>query len=167
MELLCDIQNPSFVVGEDDSSGLLCSQNEIHQIGQLFLPAQVKKVLINLVDFNGLRLCAHFHRIVHEVPGETHYVVAHCGGEEHCLGLLRKLFHNVPNVAYEAHVEHSIRLIQNQMVHGVCGELLLLYIIDQTPGRGYDYRWSGRQLLFLAIVTVTAKDCGDVQIVMR
>ena len=41
-----------------------------------------------------------------------------------------------PNVRQEAHVQHAIRLVQNQVLQSGQGRVPLLKVIEQAPRRG-------------------------------
>src|SRR5207237_4022769 len=59
------------------------------------------------------------------------------------------LAHDAIDLRREPHVEHAIRLVEDQNLEVVENDVLALEMIDQPPGRRHDHVHSGSQLLLL------------------
>jgi hypothetical protein len=75
------------------------------------------------------------HRLPEETPGQRDDRIRHGGREEHRLPVLRQHRQNLLDVVEEAQVEHPVRLVEDERVHPVQPEVLLLGQVQQPAGR--------------------------------
>ena len=99
--------------------------------------------------------------LLHPLGGEAHHVVGERSGVEHrgALVLLRQVRHDATHVGDEAHVEHAVRLVDDERVHAVEVHDVTLAEVQQTPGRRHEQVHGGLlQLLALAVHVHAAVD---------
>ncbi|MCF0097427.1 hypothetical protein B0E54_06303 [Micromonospora sp. MH99] len=77
------------------------------------------------------------HRLAQEPPGQGDDRVRHGRREQHRLPVLRKHRQDLLDVVEEAQVEHAVGLVEDERVHPVQAEVLLLLQVHQSA-RGAD-----------------------------
>ncbi len=92
--------------------------------------------------------------------GQPAYFRGHRGGEEQSLTARRQTFDDLLDVADEAHVEHSIRLIEHQRFDSLQVDQALAHQIEQTAGRRHEHVDSSAELANLACLADAAEDDG-------
>ncbi|RAO53667.1 hypothetical protein PSN01_03846 [Micromonospora saelicesensis] len=75
------------------------------------------------------------HRLAQEAPRQGDDRVRHGGREEHRLPVFRKHRQDLLDVVEEAQVEHPVGLVEDECVHPVEPEVLLLLQVHQSAGR--------------------------------
>ena len=73
------------------------------------------------------------------------------GGEEQRLAVLGARGHNAADAGPEAHVQHAVRLVQDEHLHLREVHVIVLHEVDQTAGRGHEHVAASLQLLDLAV----------------
>ena len=76
----------------------------------------------------------------------------------------RHLVDNAADVGHEAHVEHAVGLVEDQMLDGVELDRALLEIIEQAAGRGDKDVGAALELRFLFAVADAAIDDGGAEV---
>jgi hypothetical protein len=73
---------------------------------------------------------------VHEFVGQFHHPPVECGGKQHVLPLVegRKTTQDEPQIVDETHVEHPVRLVDDQRLDFFQVVHVLLQVVYQSPG---------------------------------
>src|ERR1700722_4131557 len=104
-----------------------------------------------------------FRRLQH-VAYQLDDIVWHGGREQHRLTLTRQLRDDLADIADKPHVEHAISLIDDEGLHTVQTDHLLLYQIEQAAGRGYNDVGTVLHGIDLSILTDAAQNHRHLQI---
>ncbi len=81
--------------------------------------------------------------------GQTSDLAVQRRGEEHRLAVVGDAVDDPIHLRLEAHVEHPIRFVQDQDLHGLQGQQTALDQVLETARSGDDYVGAGRQLRLL------------------
>jgi hypothetical protein len=76
------------------------------------------------------------------------------------LTLLGQMLQYAPDVVNEAHIQHSVRLVQHQHFHAGQVNAALLHVVQKPARGGDDNIHAFDQLLLLRVDTDTAKNHG-------
>ena len=79
-------------------------------------------------------------------------------GEQQCLPRRRQGVHDAIELWLEAHVEHTIGLVEDQDAHVFQRERAAVEVVDEPSGRGHDDAWSAAQRVELGTVCDAAND---------
>jgi hypothetical protein len=86
------------------------------------------------------------------------YAVRHGGAEKHRLPVPGHTLDALLDLWPEAHVEHAIGLVENEVVSVAQRDPLRLNVVDEASWRGHDHLEAGLQRLDLRSVTDPAED---------
>ena len=78
-------------------------------------------------------------RILQQLVGQVAHVMRDGGGEAHGLALGRQHFGNAEHIFGEAHVQHTIGLVQHQHLQARQIDLAVFQLVDQSAGRGHQH----------------------------
>jgi len=87
----------------------------------------------------------------------------HGRGEHERLPFYGQLFDDAPDVGEETHVEHSVRLIDDEDLEALEVDRLLRKVIEETAGTGHDNIDAGTELADLRVNTHSAVDGAALQ----
>jgi len=115
-----------------------------------------------MTDGDRWRGVSHLHRdrVGQDLMGQFPYLIGHGGGEEKGLSLLRELLENPPDVGEKPHVEHLVRLVQDQNIQPGEVDGTLADMIQEPSGAGDNHLDSPLQLVYLGVDVDAAVD-GD------
>jgi len=117
--------------------------------------------LLDQVDGGAGRRNGYGHRIAQNVVGELAYFRLHGGGEEKRLPFLGQHIDDFPDVAYEAHVEHPVRLVEHEHFECIVVDQALIREVEQPSGRGYEHVDAAFQRGGLGLLIHAAEDNGE------
>ena len=102
-------------------------------------------------------------RLAHILPGEVLDPEPECGREEVGLALLGggQVAQQLAQVVDESHVEHAVRLVDDEKADVLEQHLALLEKIDYPPRRAYDYLYIGSEHVDLGAVADAAVEGAD------
>ena len=81
---------------------------------------------------------AHFHGVGEDFVGEPAGLLGHRGGEEKGLAVGGKALHYLHDIVVEAHVEHAVSLVEDEIRHPREVNVAHLYVVEQAS-RGGDH----------------------------
>ena len=91
---------------------------------------------------NGLRRTGngylHFDRIMHNGFCHLPYLRRHRSGEHDGLAVFGQFPHDSHDIVVEAHIEHSVRLIENEIFDAGEIDIIDVHLAQQPPRRGND-----------------------------
>ncbi len=152
-------------LGVDEDHGALHSlaPQKAEQKRKLLFAGTVVEQLFHPFGSHLLRGNRDFFRQVHEFIGKLHHPLVEGGREHQVLPSVegRQAAQNEAQVGDEAHVEHSVGLVDNQHFDPFQGIHLLFQIVDQAPRRTDNQVGTVTQGIFLFHVIDTAVDCLD------
>ena len=116
----------------------------------------------------GLRLNGDFFRVVQVVAGDAANRVRHRRGEQRHLLRLRCVLEDALHVLLEAHVEHLVRLVEDEELQVGDVQRALLQVVDHTTRRTHDDLGTPAQagkLDAVGLATVDGQDVHAAQVV--
>ena len=133
-ELLGEPVRPVLGAGEDECLVDLTGTNEVRE--QLPLPLAVDRMDDLLDEVDGGVLGRDLHRCgsVEKPFGQGADLAGEGGAEQQVLTSIRQQREDLPDVADEAHVEHAIRLVQDEDLHRAQVDGALARMVEQAPG---------------------------------
>jgi len=151
-------------INEDHGPGHSLPAQKSQKKRKLLLAGHMIKDLLYPLRGHLLRSGGNLFRQVHEFVGQFHHPLVEGGGKHHVLPLVKggEAPKDKAEVRDETHVEHSIRLVDNQRLDPLQGVNLLLQVIDESS-RGADDDISalleGVALLLVIYTSVDRLDC--------
>jgi len=91
-------------------------------------------------------------------PSKFGDLAGHSGGEEQCLSLLGKLRHHPAQLRGEAHVQHSVRFVEDKNLDVVQPGGARIQMVDEPAGRGDEQRAPFAESAALPLLTDSAND---------
>jgi len=96
-----------------------------------------------------LRLDLDRDRIAEHPPGQLHDGLRQRGRKQHGLALDGQAAQDPPDVGNESHVQHAVRLVQNQALQPIHLRVAVLQVVQQATWRGHQHVHAGAQRLLL------------------
>ena len=143
---------------EDDRASHLWVTKERHEQVVLLVPVDVKQPLANLFHRRLLGIDRDPGRVDQQPLGQGLHSWRQCRGEEAGTPLARQLGDDALDVVDESHVQHTIRLVEDEGLHAVQFHEPLPHQVEQAARRGDDDVDPPVHRLFLRVLTHTAKD---------
>ena len=124
-------------VGEDEDPPALLGREQAQQEAELLVAPRVVEHLLDALDGHLLRRHRDLRGVVHELVGELEDAEGQGGREQEGLPRLgrRQPAEDPPDVGDEPHVEHPVRLVENEHLDPGRRPRALLQVVDQPPGR--------------------------------
>ena len=85
-------------------------------------------------------------------------------GEQAGLTLLGATLNDAADIRQEAHVQHAVRFVENEVLHLIKADGAAVQVIDKPAGRGNQDIHAALQLIHLLAITDTAEDDDGTQI---
>ena len=132
-KLLTELGRPMLRARKDQRRAMILGQQHLKHV-RLALRRDKANLLLDLLGSSTLR--GNFNRLgrLHVVLGERSNVLCHSGREQHGLTVSRQQRGDTPDSGDKAHVEHTIRFVQNEGVDIVQMDRALLDMVLKQPG---------------------------------
>ena len=123
-------------VGEDEGAPAGLRAEEPQQEAELLVAPRVVEELLHALHGHLLRRDRDLRGVVHELVGQLEHPERERGREQERLaGLGRgQAAEDPPDVGDEPHVEHPVRLVEDEHFHAGRRPGALLQVVDQAPG---------------------------------
>ena len=148
------------VLGAGKDQGLVDfpSLEQLHQQGGFPLLNHRVYSLGDADRGGGLPLNVDRHRVVENFAGELGDFCGHGGAEKQILPLLRDMPEHSSNVREETHVEHPVRLVEDQVLDPSEFGVGLSEMIEEPTRRGHDHVHPAPESMLLRPHPDAAKD---------
>ena len=158
-----DLESRLLGVGEDQGVCRLVARQDAEQQVELALAGNVVQLLRDLVHGDPLRRDADLGRAAHVVEGQGLDARGEGSAVQHGDALVapRHLSDHPPQIGYETHVEHAVRLIDHQNAHLAQIQLALIGEVQQAPGRADRDAHALLQCALLLGIAHAAVEAGD------
>ena len=118
-QLFGDAIGAVFGPHENDDPGHVRRSQDIGQKRNLGLGLNVMDVLVDTLNRGCLLSNFNAHGVGQNLAGKLGNVTRHGGREQKRLTALRQSLGNLAHVAYEAHIEHTIGLVENEVLDAI------------------------------------------------
>ena len=129
-QVLGDAVGAMLGAGEDDDAVERDIFQQIAEKLALLRHRHVVKALHDAVSGLALRRDFDPFRILQHIAHQLDDVVRHGGGEQHRLPFPGQIVHDLADIADEAHVEHAVGFVDDQHLHRVEADHLLLHQVE-------------------------------------
>jgi hypothetical protein len=162
IELLRQPARPVLRAREDDGRlTAILRQDALEQVPLAILPDRHEHVLDGLGGAGSREL--HHLRIAQQGVGEPPDLGRHRRGEEQVLTLRRQLRQDAPQIGQEAHVEHVVRLVEDEGLHVAEAERALVDQVEEAARAADDDLRVPAQRLRLSVGRDATEDGDDLE----
>ena len=159
-ELLGEAVGAPLRAHEDEHAVHAGVLEEVGQEGALVSRVDEKDALVDLLDGDDSRGDLDADGIDQDLPGQACDVGGHGRRKEHGLPLCGQGGDDLPHIAQEAHVEHEIGLVQDEVGDLAEADVALFMQIEQAPRRGDEDVHPARKRADLGMLAHSAQDDG-------
>ena len=148
---------------EDDHAAHAGVLEEVGQEGTLVCRVDEEDALFDLLDGDGSRGDLDADGIAQNLPGQARDVGGHGRRKKHGLPLCGQGSDDLPHISQEAHVEHQVGLVQDEVRDLAETGVALFFQIEQAPWRGYEDVHPDGEGADLGMLAHSAQDDGVAQ----